>query len=101
MRVSAPVQKYQYPRSAVQFSGASFCDSRSYYNDLMSQDGNILLFLIFNAFIQYKDNSSEFASIADRQLTDSAIATRLAVSNGDIALVKRIMSHGYFFDHLL
>lgn len=92
--------KYQYPRSAVQFSGASFCDSRSYYNDLMSQDGDILLSDL-HRFMQYKDNSSEFSVIADRCLTDSAIATRLAVHNGDTTLVKRIMSHSYFFDHLL
>lgn len=92
--------KYQYSRDCVQFSGASFCDSRSYYNDLMSQDGDLLLSDL-QRFMQYKDNSSNFAGIVDRRLTDSAIATRLAVHNGDTALVKRIMSHSYFFDHLL
>lgn len=92
--------KYQYSRDCVQFSGSSFCDSRSYYNDLMSQDGNILLSDV-QRFMQYKDNASEFAGIAGKRLTDSAIATRLAVHNGDTTLVKRIMSHGYFFDHLL
>ena len=66
----------------------------------MNQDGDILLFDL-QRFMQYKDNSSEFSSIADRTLTDSAIATRLAVQNGDTTLVRRIMSHSYFFDHLL
>lgn len=92
--------KYQYSRDCVQFSGASFCEARGYYNDLMRQDGDNLLSDLQH-FIQYKDNSSEFTSIADRALTSSAIATRLAVQCGDITLVKRIMSHSYFFDHLL
>ena len=61
--------KYQYPRECVQFSGASFCDSRSYYNDLMSQDGDILLSDL-QRFMQYKDNSADFAGIADRRLTE-------------------------------
>lgn len=92
--------KYQYSRDCVQFSGSSFCDSRSYYNDLMSQDGDILLSDL-QRFMQYKDNATEFAGIADKRLTDSAIATRLAVHNGDTTLIRRIMSHSYFFDHLL
>lgn len=92
--------KYQYPRECVQFSGSSFCDSRSYYNDLMNQDGNLLLSDL-QRFMQYKDNSSDFSGIADGTLTSSAIATRVAVHNGDTTLVKRIMSHSYFFDHLL
>ena len=92
--------KFQYPRDCVQFSGASFCDSRSYYADLMRQDGDILLSDL-QRYMQYKDNASEFAGVADRRLTDSAIATRVAVHNGDTTLIKRIMSHSYFFDHLL
>lgn len=66
----------------------------------MSQDGDVLLSDL-QRFIQYKDNSAEFVGISDKQLTASAIATRLAVSSGDTMLVKRIMSHSYFFDHLL
>lgn len=90
--------KYQYDRSEILFSGSAFCDARAYYNDLMHQDGAQTISDL-RRFIDYAD-SSIFDGVDDG-LNRTQRAVRLAIQNEDLTLVRRIMSHGYFFDKML
>lgn len=82
--------KHKYSRSDIKYSEGGACDAAiTLYSELMQTEDGALI-----------DDLKTFIDIK-KATPDNAKAVHAVIASGDARLIRRIMSHAYFFDKLL